>query len=137
MTSRKLLGAAASAAALFAGAAAAQVPPGGDTGGGVVRVPKPVTGAQVYEYVCQACHMADGKGGTGAATIPALAGNPKLAAAAYPIAIVARGMGGMPSLTSHLSDAQIAEVVTYVRTHFGNSYDKPVTEAEVARITGR
>lgn len=137
---RSLLQAILSAAALTAACiapAAAQAPPGGDTGGGVVKAARPETGAQVYEYICQACHMPDAKGATGAGTIPALAGNPKLAVAAYPIAIVAKGSGGMPALTNFLSDAQIAEVVGYVRTNFGNHYDKPVTEAEVKRITGR
>ena len=49
--------------ALAAFPAAAQ-----DSAGGVVRAPKPVTGEQVYAQVCQACHMADAKGATGAGT---------------------------------------------------------------------
>ena len=75
--------------------------------------------------------MADGKGGSGAATIPALANNPRLAAPAYPILLVVRGRGAMPGLTDLLGPAQIAGVATYVRTHFGNSYPAPVTVAEV------
>lgn len=76
-------------AALIAFPAMAQTPAtgGGDTGGGIVRAVKPVTGEQVYGAVCQACHMADAKGATGAGTIPALANNPRLAGAAYPIMI--------------------------------------------------
>nr|WP_295113966.1 cytochrome c [uncultured Caulobacter sp.] len=105
-----------------------------DSAGGVVRVPKPVTGEQVYGAVCQACHMADAKGATGAGTIPALASNPKLTGAAYPIMVVAGGKGAMPGFSGMLSNAQMAEVVTYVRTHFGNAYAKPVTEADVAKI---
>ncbi|AZS22371.1 MULTISPECIES: cytochrome c [unclassified Caulobacter] len=105
-----------------------------DTSGGVVRVEKPVTGEQVYGAVCQACHMADAKGAVGAGTIPALASNPKLAGAAYPIMVVARGQGAMPGFAGMLSNAQMAEAVTYVRTHFGNSYAKPVTEADVAKF---
>ena len=105
-----------------------------DTSGGVVRVEKPVTGEQVYGAVCQACHMADAKGAVGAGTIPALASNPKLAGAAYPIMVVARGQGAMPGFAGMLSNAQMAEAVTYVRTHFGNSYAKPVTEADVAKL---
>ncbi|KSB91408.1 cytochrome C [Caulobacter vibrioides] len=114
--------------------AVAQAPAGGDTGGGVVRVAKPLTGQQVYEAVCQACHMADAKGGTGAGTIPPLAANPKLAAAPYVSMVVVRGQGGMPPFAGTLDDAQIAQVVTYVRTHFGNAYAKPVTAADVAKI---
>ena len=105
-----------------------------DTSGGVVRVQKPVTGEQVYGAVCQACHMADAKGGTGAGTIPALASNPKLAGAAYPIMVVTGGKGAMPGFTGMLSNAQMAEAITYVRTHFGNAYAKPVTEADVAKV---
>ncbi|WP_419254258.1 c-type cytochrome [Caulobacter sp. ErkDOM-YI] len=118
----------------IAAPALAQTPAGGDTGGGVVRVAKPVTGQQVYEAVCQACHMADAKGGVGAGTIPALASNPRLAGAAYPISAIVMGKGGMPSLAGPLDDAQIAQVVTYIRTSFGNAYPKPVTAADVARI---
>ena len=118
----------------LASPALAQTPAGGDSGGGVVRVAKPVTGQQVYEAVCQACHMADAKGGTGAATIPALAANPRLAAPAYAVSMVVRGQGAMPGLSGNLDDSQIAAVVTYVRTHFGNGYAKPVTAADVAKI---
>ncbi|MDI1365906.1 MAG: cytochrome c, partial [bacterium] len=84
------------AALSTAAPALAQTPAGGDSGGGVVRVAKPVTGQQVYEAVCRACHMADAKGGAGAATIPALAANPRLAGAAYPITLVVKGQGAMP-----------------------------------------
>ncbi|AAK24756.1 c-type cytochrome [Caulobacter vibrioides] len=117
------------AATLVAAPAFAQ-----DSAGGVVRVEKPVTGEQVYGAVCQACHMADAKGAVGAGTIPGLASNPKLAGAAYPIMVVARGQGAMPGFAGTLSNAQMAEAVTYVRTHFGNSYAKPVTEADVAKF---
>jgi mono/diheme cytochrome c family protein len=100
------------------------------------KTPPPVTGVQVYSQVCQACHMADGKGGTGAATIPALAGNPRLSVAAYPITMVLKGRGAMPWFDDMLTPAQIAAVVGYVRTHFGNAYAKPVTEADVAKLAG-
>ena len=117
--------------------AAAQVPSGGDTSGSATaRTPSPVTGEEIYHQVCQACHMADAKGGTGAATIPALAKNPKLAEPGYPIGMIVEGRGAMPPLTDLLSPAQIAAVVSYVRTHFGNSYKKPVTEADVKLMMG-
>ncbi len=118
--------------------AQAQTPPQsrGDAPGGSAILKPPVTGEQVYRQVCQACHMADAKGGSGAATIPALANNPRLAAAAYPITLVVKGRGAMPGFTDLLSPAQIAHVVGYIRTHFGNSYPKPVTEADVLQIEG-
>jgi mono/diheme cytochrome c family protein len=115
-----------------------QVPATGDTAGSAtLRAPLPVTGEEVYAQVCQACHMADAQGGKGAAAIPALAKNPKLAEAGYPISMIAQGRGAMPALTDLLSPAQIAAVVSYVRTHFGNSYKKPVTEAEVKMMLGQ
>lgn len=117
--------------------ALAQVPSGGDTpGSSTNKTPPPVTGEQGYKQVCQACHMADAKGGQGAGMIPALAKNPKLAETGYPIGMILQGRGAMPPLTDLLNPAQIAGVVTYVRTHFGNSYKKPVTEADVKMMMG-
>jgi mono/diheme cytochrome c family protein len=107
-----------------------------DEPGGVTKLKPPVTGEEVYQQVCQACHMPDGRGGSGAATIPALANNPRLAASAYPITMVVKGRGAMPGFTDLLQPPQIANVVGYIRTHFGNSYAKPVTTAEVAQMEG-
>ena len=95
-----------------------------------------VTGEEVYRNVCQACHMADARGASGAATIPALAGNRTLEAAGYPILLIAKGRGAMPALGEMLNAKQIAAVATYIRTHFGNNYTQPVTEAEVKEISG-
>ena len=121
------------AAAALAIALPALAAPAASPGVGV-KAPVPVTGHDVYQDVCQACHMADGKGGSGAATIPALAGNPRLAAAAYPITMVLKGRGAMPWFNDTLSPAQIAAVVGYVRTNFGNAYPGPVTAADVTRL---
>ncbi|MDO6413948.1 cytochrome c [Sphingomonas sp. BIUV-7] len=107
-----------------------------EPGPGGQKVPKPVTGEQVYRTVCQSCHMADGKGAEGAGRMPALAANPRLAAAAYPIVMIAKGRGAMPGFVGTLSPAQAANVVTYIRTHFGNAYAAPVTEAEVKALYG-
>jgi mono/diheme cytochrome c family protein len=107
-----------------------------DEPGGLTKTTAPVTGEQVYTQVCQACHMANAKGGQGAAVIPALAANPRLAVAAYPISMVVNGRGAMPGFTDILNPSQIAQVVGYVRTHFGNAYPKPVTAEEVAKIEG-
>ncbi len=96
----------------------------------------PMAGEQVYVQVCQACHMADARGGSGAATIPALAKDPRLAEPGYPVFMILQGRGAMPPLGDMLSPAQIAGVVTYIRTHFGNRYGKPVTEAEVKAMAG-
>jgi mono/diheme cytochrome c family protein len=79
-------------------------------------------GEALYKGICQGCHMADGKGASAAATYPALAGNAHLASASYMIRIVLKGQKGMPGLGDNLSDSQVADVVSYVRSHFGNGY---------------
>ena len=112
--------------------ALAQTPAGGDTGGGVVRVAKPVTGQQVYEAVCQACHMADAKGAVGAGVFPSLANNPRLGTTAYASYIIANGKGGMPWFRDTLSKDQARELISYLRTHFGNDFKDPVTADDVA-----
>lgn len=92
-------------------------------------------GESLYRNVCSACHMVDGRGATGAGTFPSLAGNGKLQAAGYPLYVVANGLHGMPPLGAFMNDEQVAAVVNYVRTHFGNNYQDAVTaeEAKAAR----
>jgi mono/diheme cytochrome c family protein len=90
------------------------------------------TGEALYNNVCQACHMSGGKGATGAGFYPALASNPKLEAAGYPLTVVLHGLKGMPPVGKMMNDEQVAEVVNYVRTHFGNAYQDKVTPQEVA-----
>ena len=106
-----------------------------EPGPGGSKPPVPVTGEQVYRMVCQTCHMADGKGAVGAAAFPALASNPKMKMAAYPIVMVVKGRGGMPGFTDLLSAEQTAAVITYVRTNFGNAYPEPVTAEDVKRLS--
>ncbi|QYE36357.1 c-type cytochrome [Polymorphobacter sp. PAMC 29334] len=91
-----------------------------------------LTGAQVYENVCQACHMPNAKGAVGAGRIASLAGNANLKYPEYPIGVVTGGKGAMPWFRGQLTDQQIADVITYVRTHFGNNYKAKVTVAQVA-----
>ena len=47
------------------------------------------------------------------------------------------GLRGMPPLGRMMSDEQVADVVNYVRTHFGNSYADPLSAAEVAAARAR
>jgi mono/diheme cytochrome c family protein len=91
-----------------------------------------VPGETVYREVCQACHMANAGGAAGAGRIAALAGDKNLKYPDYPIAVVTGGKGAMPWFRGQLSDQQIADVISYVRTHFGNHYNGIVTAAEVA-----
>ncbi len=90
------------------------------------------TGQELYETVCQACHMAEGKGAVAAGYYPALAKNETLAEASYPIYVLLNGLKGMPPVGKMMNDEQIAAVVTYIRTNFGNDYQEPVTAQDVA-----
>lgn len=105
------------------------------------------SGEQIYQHVCQGCHMADGRGANGAGTYPALRENPTLASAQYAAAVVLQGRRNMPAFVERpdlkgfeatvylgLSDAQIADVVNHVRTHFDNHYDDPITASAVSAL---
>jgi mono/diheme cytochrome c family protein len=84
-------------------------------------------GESLYQAVCQGCHMPDGRGAQeGAGHYPALAENPRVGAAPYVLRNVIHGRRGMPALGVALDDAQVAAVVNYVRTHFGNHFDDAV-----------
>lgn len=98
------------------------------------QYPDLATGEAVYKQICQGCHMPDGKGAAGAGAYPALASNAKLGVAAYPFLVLLRGQKAMPEFGSALTDAQIADVVGYIRTNFGNAYKGPVTAADVAQL---
>jgi mono/diheme cytochrome c family protein len=105
------------------------------------------SGEEIYKHVCQGCHMLDGRGATGAGTYPALAENPHLVSARFTAVTVALGRHNMPHfaaqpelggfelfVTLHLDDRQIAAVVNYVRSHFGNHYTDEVTAADIAAL---
>jgi mono/diheme cytochrome c family protein len=88
------------------------------------------SGEAMYRRVCAACHMPDAKGAEGAGRYPALANNPKLEAGGYPLSVLMHGLNGMPPVGTMMTDQQAAEVVNYVRTHFGNKYRDAVTAAD-------
>jgi mono/diheme cytochrome c family protein len=88
-------------------------------------------GQDLYAAICQGCHMPDGKGAVGAGSYPALADNSKLLSAGYPIYLVLYGQKGMPGFGGFLDDAQVAAVVEYVRTHFGNNYTDKISADDV------
>lgn len=90
------------------------------------------SGAALYHGICQGCHMHQGQGAKGAGVYPALAHNQKLSAAGYPVLVVLNGSKGMPAFGRMLDDAQVAAVVNYVRTNFGNAYADAVSPADVA-----
>jgi mono/diheme cytochrome c family protein len=89
------------------------------------------TGEALYANVCQACHMSKGEGAVGAGRYPALAKNENLAASGYVLHVILKGQKAMPPFARLMSDDQVAAVVNYVRTHFGNNYPAAVTAADV------
>jgi mono/diheme cytochrome c family protein len=88
-------------------------------------------GAALYASVCAACHQPDAKGAIGAAAYPALAADSNLASADYMAAVLLDGLRAMPPVGRMMSDEQVADVINYVRTHFGNRYDDAISPADV------
>ena len=88
----------------------------------------------MFANVCRGCHMSDGKGAVGAGAYPSLAGNRNLEAGGYPIDVVVNGQRGMPAFGAMMSDAQVAVVVNYLRTHFDNTYQDAVTADDVKAV---
>jgi mono/diheme cytochrome c family protein len=103
-------------------------------------------GAGLYENHCAQCHGAQGQGVPGA--YPALKNNRAvlLPVTANLVQVVLNGgfapattghprPFGMPPFATVLSDADVATVLTYVRTAWGNTAP-PVSELDVARQRG-
>lgn len=101
-------------------------------------------GAKVFDTNCASCHGANGQGIPGA--IPPLAKNPTVVGdAAKVIHIVKYGLTGaikvnghpfngqMPPWGTTLSNADVAAVLTYVRSSWGNKAPG-VSEAQVAAV---
>jgi mono/diheme cytochrome c family protein len=78
--------------------------------------------------------MPDGRGASGAGAYPALRENPRVAAASYCVINVLHGRKGMPAFGGVLTDAQVADVVNFVRTHLENHYSDPVSPADVRKL---
>lgn len=104
-----------------------------------------VNGVQIYTHICQGCHMPGGAGAVGAGHYPKLAGDPALASWRYVALTVLNGKHGMPPFglpadqvgetrAAHLSDAQVADVVNYVRTNFGNHYKDRADAKQIANL---
>jgi cytochrome c len=88
-------------------------------------------GEAIFKGVCAGCHMPDAKGAVGAGAYPSLVKNEDLETAAYPVTIILKGKKAMPFFELQLSDQQVADVVNYVRTHFGNRYRDKVKPEDV------
>jgi mono/diheme cytochrome c family protein len=92
------------------------------------------TGEQLFASVCQGCHMPDGRGAIGAGAYPSLQHDKNLEARGYPVHIVVNGQRAMPPFGAMMSDGQIAAVVNYLRTHFGNDYQDTLTAEDVRTV---
>ena len=90
-----------------------------------------MSGEELFANVCAGCHMLDATGATGAGNYPPLAQDRDLQVARYPVDIVVNGRRAMPPFGDMMNDDQIAAVVNYVRTHFGNDYRDAVTASDV------
>jgi mono/diheme cytochrome c family protein len=121
------------ALAASAGAQSTASPVGADADAAASDFSGPA-GEELYMTVCAACHMPDGKGAQGAGFYPALAGNVRLRAGTYPAYVVVNGMNGMPPLGADMTDQQVADVVNYVRTHFGNDHRDAVLPGQVSAL---
>jgi mono/diheme cytochrome c family protein len=88
-------------------------------------------GEALFAHVCAACHQPDAKGATGAGSYPALADNKDLASPEYLETLLFNGQRAMPPLGWMMSDQQVADVINYVREHFGNNYGDEVSAADV------
>lgn len=102
-------------------------------------------GGERYEQHCAQCH---GKQGEGVAVYPALAGNRAVLMASPANAlqtVLNGGFGpstaghprpfGMPPFVLELSEQEIADVLTYVRTQWGNQA-APVSALDVRQLRG-
>ena len=91
-------------------------------------------GEAVYNANCAACHQANGQGVPG--TFPAIAGS-KVATGPKEghINIVMNGKSGTAMAPfKHLSDVDIASVITYQRNSFGNSTGDAVQPSEINQL---
>lgn len=92
-------------------------------------------GKSLFESSCQGCHQPGGVGAVGAGHYPALAGNPNLESPGYPILLILHGQKAMPALGEFFDDAQVAAIVNYIRSNFGNTWPADeVTAQDVADL---
>jgi mono/diheme cytochrome c family protein len=86
-------------------------------------------GKAIFMKNCAACHQAKGTGIPGA--FPALAGNRFVQGPGRDVAsVLLKGRGGMPNFSGNLDDAEIAQVLSFVRSSWGNSAG-PIAEQDV------
>jgi mono/diheme cytochrome c family protein len=103
-------------------------------------------GAELYDDNCAACHRTDGEGSPKA--LPKIAGNSSvlaedpnslirlvLAGSALPGTASAPSPLAMPGFAWRLSNDEVAQLLTFIRTSWGNQASN-VSAGEVARVRG-
>ena len=91
-----------------------------------------VDGKALFLKNCAACHQPTGKGIPGA--FPALAGSKFVQGKGAEVAsVLLKGRGGMPDFSDSLSDRDIATVLTFVRSNWGNKADG-LSEADIGAL---
>ena len=136
--------AAAAAAALAAAPAAEARPTTRPTPPARRAAPQPRTGQQIYSTTCAACHQPNGEGN--GETYPPLAGSEWVTGSDARLArIILHGLTGevevagqtyagmMPPWKDILKDEEVAAVMTYIRTAWGNKASA-VTAASVTGV---
>ncbi|SDH16461.1 MULTISPECIES: cytochrome c [unclassified Duganella] len=89
-------------------------------------------GKSLFLKNCAACHQQSGKGIPGA--FPALANSKFVQGQGSEVAaVLLKGRGGMPDFSESLSDREIATVLTFVRSSWGNKADG-LSEADVGTL---
>ena len=89
-------------------------------------------GKALFLKNCAACHQASGKGIPGA--FPALAGSKFVTGDHAEVAgVLLKGRGGMPDFSETINDKDIAAILTYVRSDWGNKADA-LSENEIHQL---
>lgn len=102
---------------------------------GEARAQSVEAGERLYQENCAQCHGADGAGIVG--VYPPLDGDPFVTAAEeLPVQVVLQGRLLMPSFGNLLTDREVADVVSYIRTAWENEAD-PVGTDRVAELRSR
>ena len=92
------------------------------------------TGEALYANACQSCHMSNAEGAVGAGRYPSLARNVNVGTSGYVLSVVLGGYKAMPPIGKLMTDEQVAAVINYVRTHFGNTYTDAVAATDVKDV---
>jgi len=91
-----------------------------------------MNGRQIYEHICQGCHMADGGGAVGAGHYPALAKDPTLVSRQHMALTLLKGRRNMPAFGEKqiLSPVEMGMLADWLR---GDWYEPTPENARTAK----